>query len=245
MRLKPQDKYTKISCFVCHIALTIFNTRFLVSLGFCFVFCLWRRLWRSAIRGNLKMILAEIMCRTAVCKFHILRWGVLRGLGRISLRSPAVLWEFQKPEEEFLSSFLSDDVQLVVMPQSTGHLLIGHVVSVLVVSPETCQSVGVDHPEHQAVPVFPSDVFLVTVVTQELIHIVPQQPALWEPAVGFVQWTPWLLSTGEVERLLDDALLLGRALSLVVEQRGDSCRSICICEWSRVRIKDSGMISER
>lgn len=36
----------------------------------------------------------------------------------------------------------------------------------LVVSPETCQSVRVNHPEHQAALVFPSDVFLVAVVTQ-------------------------------------------------------------------------------
>lgn len=36
-----------------------------------------------------------------------------------------------RPEEEFLSSFFFDDVQLVVVPQSTGHLLIRHIVSVL------------------------------------------------------------------------------------------------------------------
>lgn len=39
--------------------------------------------------------------------------------------------EGQRPEEEFLSSLLFDDVELVVVPQSTGHFLIGHVVSVL------------------------------------------------------------------------------------------------------------------
>lgn len=39
--------------------------------------------------------------------------------------------EKQTPEEELLSSFLFDDVQLVVVPQRTGHFLIGHVVSVL------------------------------------------------------------------------------------------------------------------
>lgn len=49
----------------------------------------------------------------------------------------------------------------------------------LVVSPETCQSIGVDHPKHQAVLVLPSDVILVTVVAQQLIHIVPQQSALY------------------------------------------------------------------
>lgn len=134
----------------------------------------------------------------------------------------------RRPEKEFLSSLLFDDVELVVVPQGPGHFLIGHVVSVLskeitqhncvlqhllwlhvpffavflfsppfpvfifpvnggtqapgahlVVSPETCQSVGVNHPEHQAVPVFPSDVFLVTVIAQKLIHIVPQQSTLW------------------------------------------------------------------
>lgn len=113
----------------------------------------------------------------------------------------------KRPEEEFLSSLLLDDVQLVVVPQSTGHFLIRHIVPVLgkkkkettrhwgrffshkmkqtdlgaylVVSPETCQSIGVNHPEHQAALVFPSDVFLVTVVTQQLIHVVPQQSALW------------------------------------------------------------------
>ena len=37
----------------------------------------------------------------------------------------------QRPEEEFLSTLLFDDVELVVVPQSTGHFLIGHIVSVL------------------------------------------------------------------------------------------------------------------
>lgn len=37
----------------------------------------------------------------------------------------------QRPEEEFLSPFFLDDVQLVVVPQRTGHFLIGHIVSVL------------------------------------------------------------------------------------------------------------------
>lgn len=37
----------------------------------------------------------------------------------------------QRPEEEFLSSLLFDDVELVVVPQSTGHFLISHIVSVL------------------------------------------------------------------------------------------------------------------
>lgn len=37
----------------------------------------------------------------------------------------------KKPEEEFLSSLLLDDVQLVVVPQSTGHFLICHIVPVL------------------------------------------------------------------------------------------------------------------
>lgn len=41
------------------------------------------------------------------------------------------MMEKQTPEEELLSSFLFDDVQLVVVPQRTGHFLIGHVVSVL------------------------------------------------------------------------------------------------------------------
>lgn len=36
-----------------------------------------------------------------------------------------------RPEEEFLSSLLFDDVELVVVPQSTGHFLIRHIVSVL------------------------------------------------------------------------------------------------------------------
>lgn len=40
-------------------------------------------------------------------------------------------WRNDRPEEEFLSSLLLDDVELVVVPQSTGHFLIGHVVSVL------------------------------------------------------------------------------------------------------------------
>lgn len=37
----------------------------------------------------------------------------------------------KRPEEEFLSPFFLDDVQLVVVPQCTGHFLIGHIVSVL------------------------------------------------------------------------------------------------------------------
>lgn len=37
----------------------------------------------------------------------------------------------QTPEEKFLSSLLFDDVELVVVPQSPGHFLIGHIVSVL------------------------------------------------------------------------------------------------------------------
>lgn len=50
----------------------------------------------------------------------------------------------------------------------------------LVVSPQTCQSVRINHPEHQTVLILPSDVFLVAFITQQLIHIVPQQPALWQ-----------------------------------------------------------------
>lgn len=124
-----------------------------------------------------------------------------------------------RPEEEFLSPFFFDDVQLVVVPQSTGHLLIRHIVSVLlydikcltpdtgsfffflcsspwvlvyvceasftnraahlVVSPETCQPIWIHHSEHMVLPVFPSDVFLVTFITQQLVHVVPQQSALW------------------------------------------------------------------
>lgn len=37
----------------------------------------------------------------------------------------------ERPEEEFLSSLFFDDVELVIVPQSTGHLLIGHIVPVL------------------------------------------------------------------------------------------------------------------
>lgn len=127
----------------------------------------------------------------------------------------------QRPEEKFLSSFLFDDVQLVVVPQSSGHFLIGHIASVLlkeiahfniyspfmvhvllfclfiyvfvfsvkwaaqtlgahlVVSPETCQSIGVNDPEYKAVLVFPSNVFLITIIPQQLIHIIPQQSAVW------------------------------------------------------------------
>lgn len=36
----------------------------------------------------------------------------------------------------------------------------------LVVSPETCKPIRVNHPEHKAVLVFPSDVILVTVIAQ-------------------------------------------------------------------------------
>lgn len=202
-------------------------------------------LWRSTIRGNLKMILTELVCRSAIRKVPILRWSVSRGLGRISLWFFDVLWEFEKPEKKLLSSLLSDDVELVVVSQSPGHLLVGHVISVLVVSPETCQSVRVDHPEHQVALVLPSDVFLIAVITQQLIHIVPQQSALWNAAIGFVQQAPWLLSTGQVERLLDDSLCLGRTLNLVLGKCRDSCCSIGMCEWSRESVKDQGTISER
>lgn len=202
-------------------------------------------LWRSTIRGNLKMILTELVCRSTIRKVPILRWSVSRGLGRISLWFFDVLWEFEKPEKKLLSSLLSDDVELVVVSQSPGHLLVGHVISVLVVSPETCQSVRVDHPEHQVVLVLPSDVFLIAVVTQQLIHIVPQQSALWNAAIGFVQQAPWLLSTGQVERLLDVSLCLGRTLNLVLGTCRDNCCSIGMCEWSRESVKDQGTISER
>lgn len=158
------------------------------------------------------MVLTEVMHRTALWK--VLRWSIFRGLSRVSQSFLVVLREFKKPEQEFLSSFFFDDVQLVVVPQSTGHLLIGHIVSVLVVSPKTCQSIGVDHPEHQAVLVLPADVFLVTIIAQKLVHVIPQQPALWKTAVGFVQRGPWLLSVGQVERLRRDALCLGRTLNL-------------------------------
>lgn len=117
-----------------------------------------------------------------------------------------------RPEEELLASFFFDDVQLVVVPQSTGHLLIRHIVSVLsydikcltpdtgsffscvlyvceasftnrathlVVSPETCQTIWIHHSEHMVLLVLPTDVFLVTFITQQLVHIVPQQSALW------------------------------------------------------------------
>lgn len=50
----------------------------------------------------------------------------------------------------------------------------------LVVPPETCQPIWINHPEHQTILVFPSNVFLVTLVAQQLIHIVPQQSALWQ-----------------------------------------------------------------
>lgn len=49
----------------------------------------------------------------------------------------------------------------------------------LVVSPEMRQSIWIHHSEHKVVLVFPSDVFLVTIITQQLVHIVPQQSALW------------------------------------------------------------------
>lgn len=44
-----------------------------------------------------------------------------------------------RPEEELLSSFLFDDVQLVVVPQCTGHFLIRHVISVLLNNTMKCK----------------------------------------------------------------------------------------------------------
>ena len=38
---------------------------------------------------------------------------------------------YMLPEEQFLSRLLLDDVELVVVPQCAGHLLIGHIGSVL------------------------------------------------------------------------------------------------------------------
>lgn len=49
----------------------------------------------------------------------------------------------------------------------------------LVVSPEMRQSIWIHHSEHKVVLVFPSDVFSVTIITQQLVYIVPQQSALW------------------------------------------------------------------
>lgn len=234
LKLKPKDKYPESPFLFC-------NNCFCIIFGASNPALLsawrtsWRRLWRSTIRGNLKMVITELMCRTAVCKVLVLRRSVFWGLLRLSLLFPDVLWGFQEPEEEFLSTLLFDDVELVVVPQSTGHFLIGHIVSVLVVSPETSQPIGINHPEHQAVLVLPSDVFLVTVITQQLIHVVPQQSALWDAAVSFVQWAPRFLPARQVERLLDDALCLGSTLNLFWKRCRDSC-------WSIWRVLDCGRL---
>lgn len=244
LKLTPQDKYTICFLFCNYLCcFTVFGTRCVLFRFSSHVGIDWRSLWRSAIRGNLKIVLTDIKCGTA--RVPVWRWGAFWWFSRVRLLFPDVLWEFQKPdqsqrggdndnlacccdgkdwqsvsskkgqkpEEEFLTALLFDDVELVVVPQSTGHFLVCHIVSVLrkrdhtpsgtcmspyiniwvtdeshrttvcthlVVSPETCQSIGVDHPENQAVLVFPSYILLVAVVTQQLIHIVPQQSTLWQ-----------------------------------------------------------------
>lgn len=57
---------------------------------------LWRRLWRSTFRRNLKMILTELMWGTAVWKILILRWRW--NWGQVSQWFSDVQREFQKPE---------------------------------------------------------------------------------------------------------------------------------------------------
>lgn len=92
-KLKQQDKYTQPPFYSVIICVVLYLGNLI------HVLLLWRRLWRSTIRGNLKMVLTELMCRTAVWEVLVLRWSVFRGLSGVSLRFPAVLWEFQKPEE--------------------------------------------------------------------------------------------------------------------------------------------------
>lgn len=57
-----------------------------------------RRLWRRPIRGNLKMVFRELLCRTGVREVAIVRWSVLQGAGSLDLLFPDILREFQKPE---------------------------------------------------------------------------------------------------------------------------------------------------
>lgn len=49
----------------------------------------------------------------------------------------------------------------------------------LVVAPELGKPVWVDDPEDLGVLVLPPDVGLVAAVGQELVHVFPQQPAVW------------------------------------------------------------------
>ena len=98
MELKMQHKYMAIFCvdLSCCLVLRTFNVLTFNGLNISATFFLWGRLRRSTIRRNLEMVLAELMCRTAVWKVLVLRWSVFRGLSGVSQRFPDVLWEFQK-----------------------------------------------------------------------------------------------------------------------------------------------------
>lgn len=50
--------------------------------------------------------------------------------------------EEDTPEEELLSSFLLDDVQLVVVSQSAGHFFVRHVVSILLDKDQEVQTLS-------------------------------------------------------------------------------------------------------
>lgn len=58
------------------------------------MFFLWRNLWRTTIRRNLKMVPDEVMSRTNVWRVPVWR-SVFWGLSRV--HNPFA-WEHQKPE---------------------------------------------------------------------------------------------------------------------------------------------------
>lgn len=61
------------------------------------------------------------------------------------------------------------------MAQGSGHFLIGHVCSVLMVSPQSSQSVGIHYPEYFRFFVLPSDEVFVPAVRKQLIDVIPKQ----------------------------------------------------------------------
>lgn len=62
------------------------------------LFFLWRRLRRDTIRGDLEIVLAEVVSRAAVWKRLVPMWTVFWGLCRVSQRFPVVRRQFQKSE---------------------------------------------------------------------------------------------------------------------------------------------------
>lgn len=55
----------------------------------------------------------------------------------------------------------------------------------LMVSPESGKPIWIHNSEDLGVLIFPSDVGLIPGVTEQLVHIIPQQPAVYDGAQPF------------------------------------------------------------